>query len=336
LRAPSRDKNPTNRRLYLPIVDANGDGNGHPDHIVDTHVAHSVGCAQTVRPVGRRPDWLRVKAKFGPNFRDLKRIMNDLDLHTVCEEAGCPNIYECWEDREATFLVLGDRCTRRCGFCDVQTAKPLAVDEGEPERVASAVRAMGLRHVVLTSVARDDLPDGGASIWAACIRAIRRELPECGVEVLTPDFRGDEASLTIVLDAEPDVFALNLETVRRLHGRIRPAFGYDRTLDVLRAVKELRPGQFTKSGLILGMGERNEEVADSLSDLRSSGVDLVTLSQYLQPTKFHLPVDRWVTPEEFRELADQGMGLGFAHVESGPLVRSSYHAGKQLARAIGQ
>jgi lipoic acid synthetase len=319
----------------LPIVDANGNGNDHPDHVADTHVAHSVGCAQTVRPVGRRPDWLRVKAKFGPNFRDLKRIMNDLDLHTVCEEAGCPNIYECWEDREATFLILGDRCTRRCGFCDVQTAKPLAVDEGEPERIASAVRAMGLRHVVLTSVARDDLPDGGASIWAACIRAIRRELPDCGVEVLTPDFRGDRESLAIVVDAKPDVFALNLETVRRLHGRIRPAFGYDRTLDVLRAAKELRPGQFTKSGLILGMGERNEEVADSLSDLRGAGVDLVTLSQYLQPTKFHLPVDRWVTPEEFRELADQGMGLGFAHVESGPLVRSSYHAGKQLARAIG-
>jgi lipoyl synthase len=336
LRAPSRDKNPNQRRLYLPIVDANGTGNGHAEHVADTHVAHSVGCAQTAQPVTRRPEWLRVKASFGPNYRSLKKIMNDLDLHTVCEEAGCPNIYECWEDREATFLILGDRCTRRCGFCDVQTAKPFPVDEEEPERIATAVQAMGLRHVVLTSVARDDLPDGGARIWAACIRAIREQLPECGVEVLTPDFKGDREALAKVMDAQPDVFALNLETVRRLHERIRPAFGYDRTLDVLRVAKELRSGQFTKSGIILGMGERKDEVVDSLKDLRDAGVDLVTLSQYLQPTKFHLPVDRWVTPEEFREHADEGMSMGFAHVEAGPLVRSSYHAGKQLARAVSR
>jgi lipoic acid synthetase len=336
LRAPSRDKNPTKRRLYLPILDGNGNGHGNGEHVADTHVAHSIGCSQTAQPVGRRPDWLRVKAKFGPNFRNLKKIMNDLELHTVCEEAGCPNIFECWEEREATFLILGDRCTRRCGFCDVQTAKPLAVDEEEPEKIARAVGAMGLRHVVLTSVARDDLPDGGARIWAACIRAIRAELPECGVEVLTPDFKGDRNALATVMDAEPDVFALNLETVKRLHARIRPAFGYERTLEVLRAAKDLRSGQFTKSGLILGMGEHNEEVLDSLHDLRDAEVDLVTLSQYLQPTKYHLPVDRWVTPEEFRELADEGMAMGFAHVESGPLVRSSYHAGKQLARAVGR
>lgn len=338
MRAPSRDKNPTKRRLYLPIVDTNGNENGneHADHLEDTHVAHSVGCAQTAQPVERRPDWLRVKAQFGPNFRSLKKIMNELELHTVCEEAGCPNIYECWEDREATFLILGDRCTRRCGFCDVQTAKPFPVDESEPQRIATAVKAMGLRHVVLTSVARDDLPDGGARIWAACVRAIREQLPECGVEVLTPDFKGDRDALATVMDAEPDVFALNLETVRRLHGRIRPAFGYERTLDVLRMAKELRSEQFTKSGIILGMGERNQEVVESLADLRDAGVDLVTLSQYLQPTKFHLPVDRWVTPEEFRELADEGMTMGFAHVESGPLVRSSYHAGKQLARAVNR
>lgn len=336
MRAPSRDKNPTKRRLYLPILDGNGNGHGNGEHVADTHVAHSIGCSQTAQPVGRRPDWLRVKAKFGPNFRNLKKIMNDLELHTVCEEAGCPNIFECWEEREATFLILGDRCTRRCGFCDVQTAKPLAVDEEEPEKIARAVGAMGLRHVVLTSVARDDLPDGGARIWAACIRAIRAELPECGVEVLTPDFKGDRNALATVMDAEPDVFALNLETVKRLHGRIRPAFGYARTLEVLRAAKDLRSGQFTKSGLILGMGEHNEEVLDSLHDLRDAEVDLVTLSQYLQPTKYHLPVDRWVTPEEFRELADEGMAMGFAHVESGPLVRSSYHAGKQLARAVGR
>jgi lipoyl synthase len=327
---PGRDKNPHQRRLHLPIV------GGHGGSIEDTHVAHSVGCAQTARPVGRRPEWLKVKARFGPNYRDLKRIMRDQALHTVCEEAGCPNIFECWEDREATFLILGDRCTRRCGFCDVQTAKPLHLDEDEPRRIAEAVEAMGLRYVVLTGVARDDLPDGGASIWAACVRAVRQALPEAGVEVLTPDFKGDPEALRTVLDAAPDVFALNLETVRRLHGRIRPAFGYDRTLEVLRTAKAIRPGQFTKSGLILGMGEHPDEVTESMHDLRAADVDLVTVSQYLQPTKFHLPVDRWVTPEEFAEHARVGMEMGFAHVESGPLVRSSYHAGKQLARAAAR
>jgi lipoyl synthase len=326
-----RDKNPHRRRLHLPIVDTNGEGTGA--HVQDTHVAHSVGCAQTARPVGRRPEWLKVKAQFGPNYKDLKRIMRDRNLHTVCEEAGCPNIFECWEDREATFLILGDRCTRRCGFCDVQTAKPLPLDRDEPRRIAEAVEAMGLRYVVLTGVARDDLPDGGAEIWAECVRAVREALPEAGVEVLTPDFKGDPEALRTVLESEPDVFALNLETVRRLHGRIRPAFGYDRTLEVLRAAKAIRPGQFTKSGVILGMGERPDEVTESMRDLRAADVDLVTVSQYLQPTKFHLPVDRWVTPEEFAEHARVGMDMGFAHVESGPLVRSSYHAGKQLARA---
>ncbi|MGH2661865.1 MAG: lipoyl synthase [Actinomycetota bacterium] len=329
---PGRDKNPHQRRLHLPIVETDG----HGGHIEDTHVAHSVGCAQTARPVGRRPEWLKVKAKFGPNYQDLKRIMRDRDLHTVCEEAGCPNIFECWEDREATFLILGDRCTRRCGFCDVQTAKPLPADEDEPRRIAEAVEAMGLRYVVLTGVARDDLPDGGAAIWAACVRAVREALPEAGVEVLTPDFKGDPEALRTVLEAEPDVFALNLETVRRLHGRIRPAFGYDRTLDVLRTAKAIRPGQFTKSGLILGMSEEPAEVIESMHDLRAADVDLVTVSQYLQPTKFHLPVDRWVTPEEFADHARVGMDMGFAHVESGPLVRSSYHAGKQLARAASR
>jgi len=224
LRAPSRDKNPTKRRLYLPILDGNGNGHGNGEHVADTHVAHSIGCSQTAQPVGRRPDWLRVKAKFGPNFRNLKKIMNDLELHTVCEEAGCPNIFECWEEREATFLILGDRCTRRCGFCDVQTAKPLAVDEEEPEKIARAVGAMGLRHVVLTSVARDDLPDGGARIWAACIRAIRAELPECGVEVLTPDFKGDRNALATVMDAEPDVFQpwhwVTIPAIGIVHGEI--------------------------------------------------------------------------------------------------------------------
>jgi lipoic acid synthetase len=328
----SRDHNPHRRRLHLPIVGV--DGGSAPDLGVDTHVAHSVGCAQTARPA-RRPDWLKVKARTGPNYTDLKRIMRSQALNTVCEEAGCPNIYECWEEREATFLILGDRCTRRCGFCDVMTARPFAVDESEPTRVADAVRAMGLRYVVLTGVARDDLPDGGARIWAACVRAVREAVPGCSVEVLPSDFSGGERDIATVVDAEPDVFAHNLETVRRLHGRIRPAFGYDRSLDVLRIAKRVRPSQVTKSNLILGMGERPDEVAEAMGDLREAGCDILTIGQYLQPTKFHLPVDRWVTPDEFAGHARLGMDeLGYAHVESGPLVRSSYHAGKQLARAV--
>jgi lipoic acid synthetase len=274
-----------------------------------------------------------VKASFGPNYKDLKGIMRGLDLNTVCEEAGCPNIYECWEDREATFLILGQKCTRRCGFCDVETSKPDAADEDEPRRIAEAVKAMDLRYVVLTGVARDDLPDGGAAIWAASIRAVRDALPGCKVEVLPPDFKGHREAIATVIEAEPDVFAHNLETVRRLHKRIRPGFDYDLTLDALRLAKELRPGQVTKSNLILGMGERPEEVEGALRDLRAADVGLMTIGQYLQPTKFHLPVDRWVTPDEFADHARAGMEMGFAHVEAGPLVRSSYHAGKQLARA---
>ena len=324
---PTREHNPHRRRLYLPVLSNERSG------AVDEHVAHSVGCAQTVRPRERRPDWLKVKARTGPNYAELKGIMRGLDLHTVCEEAACPNIYECWEEREATFLILGDRCTRRCGFCDVMTAKPFAVDEREPERIAEAVRAMGLRYVVLTGVARDDLSDGGARIWAACVRAVRQAVPGCGVEVLPADFKGGERDIATVIEAEPDVFAHNLETVRRLHSRIRPAFGYDRSLDVLRMAKRLREYQTTKSNLILGMGEGPEEVVDALGDLAAAGCDIVTLGQYLQPTKYHLPVDRWVTPEEFAEHKAAGEAVGIPHVESGPLVRSSYHAGKQLQRA---
>ncbi len=306
-----RDHNPYRRRLYLPIVSTNG----------------------PTLPE-RRPDWLRVRARTGANYSELKHLMRGLDLHTVCEEATCPNIYECWEDKEATFLILGDRCTRRCGFCDVMTAKPLSVDEEEPARIAEAVRAMGLRYVVLTGVARDDLPDGGARIWAACIHAVREAVPGCGVEVLPSDFKGGERDIATVIDAEPDVFAHNLETVRRLHPRIRPAFGYDRSLDVLRIAKRLRPGQIIKSNVILGMGERPEEVTEALRDLRNADCNLVTIGQYLQPTKLHLPVDRWVTPEEFAEHKRAGEAMGIAHVEAGPLVRSSYHAGKQLRRAM--
>jgi lipoyl synthase len=340
---PSRDHNPHRRRLYLPIVSTSGEvttgpagreSDGRPDApgMVGERPI-STGCAQTVRPPSPKPPWLKVRARTGPNYAELKGLMRDLSLHTVCEEASCPNIYECWDQREATFLILGDRCTRRCGFCDVMTAKPRAVDPDEPRRIASAVRAMGLRFVVVTGVARDDLPDGGASAWAATIRAVRRAAPRCGIEVLPTDFRGGEGDLTTVVDAGPDVFAHNLETVRRLHARIRPAFDYDASLEALRIVKRLAPGQTTKSNLILGMGERPEEVSSALRDLAGARCDIVTIGQYLQPTRHHLPVDRWVTPEEFAGHKVQGEALGLGHVEAGPLVRSSYHAGEQLRRA---
>jgi lipoic acid synthetase len=310
------DHNPHGRRLYLPIVQTTS------------------GAEPPAEPAGRRPDWLKTKLRTGPNFLELKGLMRNQGLHTVCEEAGCPNIYECWESREATFLILGDKCTRRCGFCDVMTAKPDAVDEDEPAKIAETVQAMGLRYVVLTGVARDDLPDGGARIWAAAIRAVRDAVPGIGVEILPADFKGGEADIGTVIAAEPDVFAHNLETVRRLHGRIRPAFGYDRSIDVLRIAKRLRPAQVTKSNLILGMGERPDEVPQAMRDLRDADCDLLTIGQYLRPSAQHLPVDRWVTPEEFGEHARFGMDeLGFAHVEAGPLVRSSYHAGKQFSRA---
>jgi lipoyl synthase len=310
---PERDHNPHRRRLYLPIVSTNGDRPSSTD---------------------RKPPWLKVRLQTGPNFTELKGLMRDASLHTVCEEAMCPNIHECWEQREATFLILGDRCTRRCGFCDVMTAKPDAVDEGEPTRIAEAVARMGLRFVVLTGVARDDLADGGARVWAATVQAIRDAVPGCGVEVLPSDFRGGERDIATVLSAEPDVFAHNLETVPRLHPRIRPAFGYDRSLEVLRIAKRVRSGQVTKSNLILGMGERPDEIPVALRDLADTGADIVTIGQYLQPTAFHLPVDRWVPPEEFAGWKSLGESFGIAHVEAGPLVRSSYHAGTQLRRAL--
>ena len=309
-----RDHNPQRRRLHLPIVSVTqGPGVNVPGE--------------------RKPPWLKVKLASGPNATEIRGIMRDRDLHTVCEEAMCPNLAECWEDREATFLILGSKCTRRCGFCDVMTARPDPVDEDEPVRIAEAVAAMGLRHVVLTGVARDDLPDGGARVWAATIRAVRASVPGCSIEVLPTDFKGGARDIGTVLAAAPEVFAHNLETVRRLHGRIRPAFGYERSLDVLRIAKRLRPGQVTKSNLILGMGERPDEVSGALSDLRDAGCDIVTMGQYLQPTPMHLPVDRWVAPEEFDRHRDEGEAAGVPHIEAGPLVRSSYHAGEQYRRA---
>jgi lipoic acid synthetase len=280
-----------------------------------------------------KPPWLKVKVRHGQNFLELRRLMREHGLHTVCEESGpCPNIYECWEQRPATFLILGNVCTRRCTFCDVITGRPPELDEEEPERVARAVAAVGLEYAVVTGVARDDIrSDGGASIWAATIRAIRRLNPGCGVEVLTPDFRGDPGAIRTVVEAEPDVFAHNLETVRRIHRRVRMGFDYDRSLAVLKAAKEMRPEQVTKAGLILGMGEEASEVSESLHDLREARVELVTLGQYLSPSRAHPAVVRYVPPEEFDELGDYARSLGFRHVTSGPLVRSSYHAKQQEA-----
>jgi len=282
----------------------------------------------------RKPPWLKVRLRSGPNAAELRTIVRGLDLHTVCEEAMCPNIHECWEDREATFLILGDRCTRRCGFCDVMTAKPDPVDADEPARLAEAVARMGLRFVVLTGVARDDLADGGAAAWAETVRRVKQAVPGVGVEVLPSDFKGGERDICTVLEAGPDVFAHNLETVRRLHDRIRPAFGYDRSLEVLRIAERERPGQITKSNLILGMGELPDEVAEAMADLAGAGCDILTIGQYLQPTPHHLPVDRWVHPDEFAAHARAGVAMGIAHVEAGPLVRSSYHAGAQYRRAV--
>jgi lipoyl synthase len=286
-------------------------------------------------PGGRKPPWLKVKASLGPNYRELKQLMRDSELHTVCEEAGCPNIFECWEAREATFLIGGEDCTRACPFCQIHTARPKEYDTDEPRRVAHAVARMGLNFAVITGVARDDLPDGGAWLFAESVRQVRELLPTCGVEVLIPDFRGKPENLRVVSDALPDVLGHNLETVPRLYRKIRPGFRYERSLELLaRARAWLPPGHATKSNLILGMGEQRDEVAGSLHDLREAGVELLTITQYLQPTQGHLPIDRYVHPDEFAEWKSLAETLGFVHVESGPLVRSSYHAGEMHKAAV--
>jgi lipoic acid synthetase len=279
----------------------------------------------------RRPEWLKVRVPSGPNFTDLKIIMQDNALHTVCEEARCPNMGECWENRTATFMILGDICTRACGFCAVTSGKPEVLDLLEPGRVAQAVRRMGLKHVVITSVNRDDLPDGGAGIFAATIRKVRQAMPGCTVEVLIPDFEGVESSLQTVVDAAPELLDHNLETVERLTKRVRRKAQYQRSLAVLRRAKDLAPQRLTKSGIMLGLSETDEEIARTLLDLRQAGVDVVTIGQYLRPTAKHLAVQRFYTPEEFVYWHDYGMKLGFSHVESGPLVRSSYHAHEHAA-----
>ncbi|MBM3942002.1 MAG: lipoyl synthase [SAR202 cluster bacterium] len=276
----------------------------------------------------RLPEWLKVKMPGGPRYIELKELMRHRQLHTVCEEAHCPNIGECWERGTATFMVLGDICTRRCHYCAVTTGRPAGLDLQEPARVADTVRQMGLRYCVITSVNRDDLPDGGAFIFAACIRQVRDKAPGCKVEVLVPDFAGSRSALAKVLDACPDVLNHNIESVRRVFPRVRPKGDYQLSLDLLAQVKAA-PGVVTKSGIIVGMGESRDEVVETMSDLRAAGCDLLTIGQYLRPSAKHLPIDRFYTPQEFDELREAGLALGFSHVASGPLVRSSYHADEQ-------
>ncbi len=285
-------------------------------------------------PPAPRPPWLKVRFPAGDNYHDLKRIMRGLDLHTVCESARCPNIGECWEQRTATFMILGNLCTRRCGFCAVPGGKPKALDRAEPGRVARAVQAMGLEYAVITSVNRDDQPDGGAGIFALTIQQVRRLNPGCRVEVLVPDFRGSDESVEIVMAAEPDVLNHNVETVPRLYAKVRAGARYERSLGLLRRARELRPRIPTKSGLMVGLGETREELFAVLRDLRAAGCDLVTIGQYLRPTRNHLPVQCYYAPQEFEELRRAGLAFGLRHVEAGPLVRSSYHAREQSEAAV--
>ncbi len=283
--------------------------------------------------VQRKPEWLKQRVPLaGPNYLEIKSTMRGQSLHTVCEEAGCPNIYECWEDREATFLIGGDVCTRRCDFCDIDTGKPEAYDVDEPRRVAESVQTMGLRYATVTGVARDDLPDGGAGHFAAVIRAIRREAPLATIEILTPDFLRKEGAAEVVIDAKPDVFNHNLETVPRLYLRIRPGARYYHSLRLLERVKERDPAQFTKSGVMVGLGESKEEVMQVMDDMRSAGVDFITIGQYLQPTRRHAAIDRFVTPDEFQAYETIARAKGFLMVSASPLTRSSHHAGADFAR----
>jgi lipoic acid synthetase len=286
----------------------------------------------TAVPIERKPEWIKTRAKMGPEFTELRELVKREGLHTVCQEAGCPNIYECWEDREATFLIGGDQCTRRCDFCQIDTGKPTALDRDEPRRVAESVQAMGLRYATITGVARDDLVDGGAWLYAETVRQIHQLNPGTGVELLAPDFNAIPELLAEVFGSRPEVFAHNIETVPRIFKRIRPGFRYERSLEVIRAARG--DGLVTKSNLILGMGEQREEISQALQDLYDAGCELVTITQYLRPSPRHHPVERWVKPEEFVELREEAEDIGFAGVMSGPLVRSSYRAGRLYSQAI--
>jgi len=281
----------------------------------------------------QKPDWIRIKLTTGEEYNEIKDMMRSKTLHTVCEEARCPNIYECWANRTATFMILGDICTRACRFCAVTTGMPTELDLQEPERVAEAAERMGLRHCVITSVARDDLNDGGASIFAETIRAMRLRMPLCTVEVLIPDFMGNWDALKLVMDAKPDILNHNVETVERLSDRVRAKAKYERTLELLRQSKQLQPQIPTKSSIMLGVGEEWEEILKTMDDLRAADVDILTIGQYLQPSDKHLAVEKYYTPEQFAQLKKEGLKRGFSHVESGPLVRSSYHAHEQVQSA---
>lgn len=281
-------------------------------------------------PPARLPSWIRARFPGGPKYLHLKNLMREEGLHTVCEEARCPNIGECWEYGTATFLILGDTCTRACGYCAIKTGLPTTLDLAEPDRVALTVQRMGLRHAVVTSVDRDDLPDGGAAIFAATIRRIRARVPECNVEVLIPDFKGSREDLKTVMAARPDILNHNTETVPRLYRRARSGGIYPRALELLARAREITPTVITKTGMMVGLGETWEELLQVMDDLRGVDVDVLTLGQYLRPTKDHLPVERFYPPEEFEQLKAEGLARGFKHVESGPLVRSSYHAHEQV------
>ena len=283
-------------------------------------------------PIERKPEWIRTTAKMGPDYKQLQSLVKDQGLNTVCQEAGCPNIFECWEDREATFLIGGSQCTRRCDFCQIDTGKPAAFDADEPRRVGDSVTKMQLRYATVTGVARDDLPDEGAWLYAETIRQIHKQSPGTGVEILVPDFSGNPELLKLVFEAAPEVFAHNVETVPRIFKRIRPAFDYQRSMDVITQGREY--GLVTKSNLILGMGEERDEIIQALQDLHDAGTDIITITQYLRPSPRHHPVERWVKPQEFVELAEIAEGIGFLGVLSGPLVRSSYRAGWLWAKSM--
>ena len=283
-------------------------------------------------PIEHKPSWIRTTAKTGPEYKAMKKRVSGASLHTVCQEANCPNLYECWEDREATFLIGGDQCTRRCDFCNIATGKPEPLDRDEPRRVAESVREMGLRYATVTGVARDDLADGASWLYAETCRQIRELNPGTGVELLVDDFRGDGSAAEAVFEARPDVFAHNIETVPRIFKKIRPAFRYDRSLEMISRARQA--GLVTKSNLILGMGETREEISEAMRDLHEAGCDLLTITQYLRPSALHHPVERWVEPREFDELHAEAMELGFAGVMSGPMVRSSYRAGTLYQQAL--
>ncbi len=280
-----------------------------------------------------KPEWLKVRFPGGPSYLRLRRLVRAERLHTVCEEAHCPNIGECWEQGTATLLLLGDVCTRACGFCAIGTGRPAGVDPEEPERVARTVQELGLRHAVLTSVTRDDLPDGGASIFAASIRRIRDLCPDCAVEVLIPDLQGNWSALATIMEARPEVLNHNIETAPRLYGRVRPKAIYSQSVELLRRARELAPESITKSGVMVGLGESHEELVAVFRDLRGAGVQVLTVGQYLRPSLWHLPIDRYYTPAEFASLREAGRSLGFRHVEAGPMVRSSYHAAEHVSVA---